>query len=292
MTISSLASLVGMSWDTTKEIIHEHLEKLSRKRSWRDVRFIAIDEISVKKHHKYMTVVMDLEDGRVLYVAEGTEHTCLKACFQRLRKAHAKLKAIAVDMSSSYQKAIRLYAPSSTKVVHDRFHLVANMNGVIDEVRRNEQNRAITIYSKKAIKGTRYLLLYGIEKIEKMADEPRLKYLLRMNETLNSVYLLKEEFRQFWEQSVRQEAKALIRSWVKEAKSLGLQPLTIFANTIEKNAEKILNWYDYKISTGPLEGTNNKIKVLKRQAYGYRDFDFFSLRVLFIKNAKRRLIGV
>ena len=108
---------------------------------------------------------------------------------------------------------------------------------------------------------------------------------------MNRVYLLKEDLRLFWEQSSKKEARAFIKNWVTEARSLKMGQLTRMANTIEKRIKNILAWYDYPISTGPLEGTNNKIKVLKRVAYGYRDMEFFGLRVLFIREAKVLLTG-
>jgi transposase len=291
MTMLDIACYLGVGWDLVKSIIKERLQHRAKRRSWRGVRRIAIDEIAVRKGHRYMTIVVDLDSGRVLYFAEGKDHTSLKTFFQRLRRSRARLEAIAVDMSSAYLKAVNLYAPKGVLIVHDRYHVVAEMNGVVDKVRREEQNR-LDAEGKKVIKGSRYLLLYGKEKLEKLPKkQKRLDALLEANELLHKVYLLKEDLRLFWSQESKDKADDFIHSWCSEARKLGNSNVTRIANTIEQRREAILAWYDHPITTGPLEGLNNKIKVLKRTAYGYRDQAFFGLRILFLHETRFKLAG-
>jgi len=291
MSIKAVATHLHVGWDMIKDMLKAHLQRRAKRRSWKKVCRIAIDEISVRKGHRYMTVVLNLDTGEVLYTAGGKDHTCLKAFFSRLKRSGAKLKAIAVDMSPAYRKAIELYAPKRVLVIHDRFHVVSNMNKVVKSVFRSEQKR-LEGEGKNLIKGAMHLLLYAQETLaEKPKKQARLDTILALNEPLNRVYLLKEDLRLFWEQSSKKEARAFIKNWVTEARSLKMGQLTRMANTIEKRIKNILAWYDYPISTGPLEGTNNKIKVLKRVAYGYRDMEFFGLRVLFIREAKVLLTG-
>jgi len=288
-SMKAVADHLQLGWDLIKTIIKEDLQRRAKRRSWRKVRRIAIDEIAIRKGHKSMTVVMDLDTGEVLFTAEGRDHKCLEPFFRRLRRARAKLKAIAVDMSAAYQKAIEEYAPKGVVVVCDRYHVVSNMNKVIDKVRREEQNR-LEGEGKKVIKGCRYLLLWAKEKLAKMAEKKeRLDDLLAINETLHKVYLLKEDLRLFWSQDSKGEAEIFARGWLKEARAMKNKHVTTFAKTIEQNLERILAWYDHRITTGPLEGLNNKIKVLKRVAYGYRDAAFFGLRVLFIHESREVL---
>jgi transposase len=272
--------------------VRENLEQKLKGRSFRKVRYIAIDEIAIGKGHHYMTVVVDLETGQVLFTAEGRDHECLKPFFQRLRRAGAKLKAVAVDMSSAYLKAIADYGPKDVKVVHDHYQVVSNMNDVVDKVRRDEQNRQEEEEGIKLLKGSRYLLLRGKEKLAEMPQkQARLDALLEVNETLHKVYLLKEDLRLFWSQKSKDDAETFIQDWVREAKSMGNARVTSFAKTIEKRTESILAWYDYRITTGPLEGLNNKIKVFKRSAYGYRDAEFFGLRILFLHETRFNING-
>jgi len=293
MTIKAVARHLRVGWDLVKDILKSNLRRKAKRRSWRKVRRIAIDEFAIRKGHDYMTVVLDLDTGHILYVAEGKDQECLKPFFRRLRHARAKLEAVAMDMSSAYIAAVRDYWPKPVAIVHDHYHLVANMNEVITKVRREEQNR-LESEEKKVLKGSRYLLLAGREKLEKEKPEkvPRLDELLSANETLHKVYLLKEDLRaSFWSQPTKDEARTFIEGWIAEAKSLELATLTTFAETVESRIDSILAWYDHPITTGPLEGVNNKIKVLKRVAYGYRDIEFFTLRLLFLHETKTEMAG-
>jgi len=293
MTIKAVAQHLRVGWDLVKKILKGSLQRKARRRSWRKVRRIAIDEIAIRKGHDYMTVVYDLDTGQVLYGAEGKGKKSLEPFFRRLRHARAKLEAVAMDMSEAYVKAVEEYWPRPVAIVHDHYHLVSNMNEVITNVRRLEQKR-LEGEDKQTLKGSRYLLLYARERLEKEKPEkiPRLEALLAANEPLHKVYLLKEDLRLFfWGQESKAEARTFIENWVEQTKALDLKPLTTFAETVESRIEHIISWYDHPITTGPLEVVNNKIKVLKRVAYGYRDIEFFVLRLLFLHETKVNLAG-
>ena len=292
MTIKDIAEHLKVGWDLIKEIVRDHLNKRLKRRSWGHVRRIGIDEIAVRKGHRYMTVVVDLDTGQVLYTAPGRDHTCLEAFFRGLRKAHARLQAIAVDMNGGYLKAISDFGPPGVVVVHDHYHLVSNMNQVVDQVRRDEQRR-LEDEGKKTIKGARYLLLFGRDRLEREKPEKlgRLDALLAANETLHKAYLLKEDVRLFWKQRDKRSARKFLKRWVTEALAVGNKHLSRFASTVRERTNAILAWYDQPITTGPLEGLNNKIKVLKRRAYGYRDLDFFQLLLCFIHESEFKLAG-
>jgi transposase len=292
MTMLAVASFLGVGWDLVKDILRTNLERRAARRSFRRVRRIAIDEIAIRKGHNYMTVVLDLDSGHVLFAAEGRDQKCLEPFFRRLRHAGANLEAVAVDMSEAYANAVRDYWKKPVAVVHDHYHLIANMNRVIDSVRRDEQNRQEG-EGKRVIKGSRYLLLYGRETLAERKPEKlaQLAELLAANETLNKTYLLKESLRLLWSQGTKTAAQTLFDDWLIEARAVGNRHLSVFADTLESHSVSILSWYDHPITTGPLEGLNNKIKVLKRKAYGYRDASFFALRLLFIHESRMELLG-
>jgi transposase len=289
MTLLDLARFLQVGWDLVKEIVRTNLEARARRRSWRRVHRIAIDEIALHKGQKYMTIVVDLDSGDVLYTAEGNGHACLEPFFQRLKRSGARLQAIAVDMGGAYLKAIDLWGPPGVAIVHDRYHVVAEMNDAIDKVRREEQNR-LADEGKKFIKGSRYLLLYGQERLADLPEKKlRLEILLAANDLLHKAYLLKEDLRLFWAQESKMDAEKFILGWCDDARSVGNRHLSRIAATIESHIQAITAWYDHPITSGPLEGLNNKIKVLKRTAYGYRDAAFFGLRLLFIHETEFNL---
>ena len=290
-TLSAIAELLAVGWDQVKDIVASDLRQRAAARSWSAVKRIAIDEIAVKKGHHYLTVIVDLDTGEALYTAPGHDHTSLEAFFARLAAEGAVLEAIAVDMGTGYRKGIELYAPPGVAVVYDHFHVVAAMNKVIDEFRRTEQDR-LEGEGKRVVKGGRYLLLYSPQTLEKFPEkQTRLEALLAANAILHKVWLLKEDLRTFWAQETKEKAAIFLRAWIDGARSLGNRALTRLAVTIEAARDRILAWYDHRISTGPLEGLTNKIKVLKRTAYGYRDLDFFGLRILFLHQTRFNLAG-
>jgi transposase len=294
MTLSAVAQQVGLDFETVKDILKSHLRRRLRRRRLRQVRRLAIDEVAVRKGHRYLTVVVDLDSGQVLFVVPGRDHTVLGPVFAALRCARARIVAIAVDMSGSYLKGIQTFGPKDVTIVHDPFHLVAAMNQVLDEVRRLEQQR-VEEQGKRVLKGARFLLLAGSESLtDQPSKQIRLQALLALNERLSQAYLLKELFRQLWSQKDKAAAELFLSRWLVAATELGVQlpPLMRFAMTVLSASRRILSWYDFRISTGPLEGINNKIKVAKRMAYGYRDLDFFRLRILFLHQTKFRLSGV
>ncbi|MEX2185262.1 MAG: transposase [Pirellulales bacterium] len=119
----------------------------------------------------------------------------------------------------------------------------------------------------------------------------RLYAALRLNESLATAYYLKEELRQIWEQPDKRHARRALRSWYQQAKASGIRVLIEMANTLAAHEYGILAWYDYPISTGPLEGTNNKTKTIKRQHYGLRDQEFFTLKLYALHETRYALVG-
>jgi transposase len=291
MSLSAVAQHLRLDWHLCKDILMSDLSRRKQRLRLRRVRRIAVDEIFVKSPSHFLTVVLDLDSGQVLYVGAGKDAAALTPFFIRLRATRARLQAIAVDMSPAFLKAIQEQGPKGVLIIHDRFHVMKLMTTVLDQVRRSEQNR-LESQGKKVLKGGRYLLLRNRITVEKdPAAASRLEQLLTANQTLHKVYLLKEDLRQLWEQPTGLHAHWLLAHWLRTARELKLRPLTRLCDTLQAAEERILSWYRCPISTGPLEGINNKIRVLNRRAYGHRDLDFLSLRILFIHETKVNLTG-
>ena len=145
---------------------------------------------------------------------------------------------------------------------------------------------------KEIIKGTRWLLLKNPENLnDKNNERQRLQEALELNQPLATSYYMKEELRLFWSQSDKASATDFLNDWISRANASKITLLMRFANTLKTHKRGILAYYDYPISTGPLEGTNNKIKTMKRQAYGFQDKEFFKLKIMAIHNARYALVG-
>lgn len=227
-----------------------------------------------------MTVVMNLESGQVLYVGEGKKASSLDGFWKRLRGSGAKVKAVSIDMSSAYIQAVSEHIPKA-RIVFDWFHIVKKLNEKIDELRREMNREEKHTGKRKVKKGVRWLLLKrGYNLKQEKNEKQRLEEALQMNKPLATMYYMKEELPLMWEERNKTAALRFLKDWCKRAQSSGIKQLQKFANMLMVHRRGILNWYNASISTGPLEGLNNKIKVLKRKAYGYRDQEFFKLKIL------------
>jgi transposase len=290
MTILDVARHLGVSWDVVKDIQARDLSRRYAKPKLKHLRRIAIDEIAVGKGHRYLTVVLDLETGAVVFVGDGKGGDALNPFWKRLRRCRATIEAVAIDMSAAYRDAVATHLPKAA-VVFDHFHVVKLFNDKLSDLRRSLYHQADEA-QKKVLKGSRWLLLKSPENLDPERDEAgRLGEALRLNQPLAVAYYLKEELRQFWEQPGKRFATAFLNGWVRRAEASGVRIVQQMARTLEAHRAGLLAYYDYPISTGPLEGTNNKIKTMKRQAYGFRDHEFFKLKILAIHEARYALVG-
>jgi transposase len=194
-------------------------------------------------------------------------------------------------MSPAYIEAVSTHVPQAS-LVFDRFHVMKLFNDKLSDLRRELHREATDQLHKQVLKGTRWLLLKRPENLDPKRNEPaRLEEALRLNRPLATAYYLKEQLADAWEQEDEHEARVFLLDWIAQAESSGVRMLHKFAQTLRAHAGGILAWYDHPISTGPLEGTNNKIKTMKRQAYGYRDPEFLKLKIYAIHEAKYALVG-
>ena len=290
-TIQDVARHLGVSWDTVKEIQKQSLQRRFGKPKLHKLKQIAIDEIAIGKGHRYFTVVLNLLSGAVVFVGDGKGVEALEPFWRRLRRAHAKVVAVATDMSKAYIRAVRDHLPRAVHVF-DHFHVVKLFNDKLSAFRRELYQQLSSDADRKLLKGTRWLLLKNPENLDASRNEhQRLEEALRLNAPLATAYYLKEDLRQIWSQPNKRTARRVLCDWLARARASGIRMLKQFADTLEEHQEGILNWYTCPISTGPLEGTNTKIQAMKRQAYGFRDHEFYKLKILGIHESKHALVG-
>lgn len=291
MTIQDVADHLRISWDVIKEIQKADLKRRFDRPKLKHLRHIAIDEISTAKGHVYLTLVLDLDNGVVVHVGSGKGGDALQAFWTRLRHSGAKIEAVATDMSPAYIDAVTTHLPG-VPLVFDRFHVIKLYNDKLSELRRAMYHELTETMHKDVLKGVRWLLLKRPENLDPARNEPqRLEEALRLNAPLATAYYLKAELNEIWEQDDEEAAQALLMDWITYAEGTGIRMLQSFAKTLRLHALGILAYYDHPISTGPLEGTNNKIKTMKRQAYGFRDQEFLRLKILGIHQTKYALVG-
>ena len=281
-TIQDAACHLNVSWDIIKDIQKRNLQRRFDKPKLKNLKEIAIDEVAVGKGHQYFTLVLDLRTGAVVYVGDGKGVAALTAFWKRLRAARAKVRAVATDMGKAYIRAVRENLPKAVHVF-DHFHVIKLFNEKLSAFRRELFRSLADDEQRRILKGTRWLLLKNPENLDPQKNElERLQEALNLNTPLTIAYYLKEDLRQIWQQKSKAIARLVLNDWIRRADASGLAMLQQFASTLEEHREGILAYYDYPISTGPLEGINNKIQTMKRQAYGFRDHEFFKLKILAI----------
>ena len=232
--------------------------------------------------------MVDLDTGRIVWVAKGKGQEALRKFWRSLRLSQAKIEAVAMDLSAAYWAAVAENLPEAA-VVFDRFHLVKLVNEKLDELRRAMVAEA-TDLMKKTVKGIRYLLLMRRDKLGK--DQlPRLEEALRHNEPLLEAYLLKEALGPLWEQTSRADMQAYLQTWCEWARQTKVRLLVSLAKTFTVHARGILNWWEHRINNGRMEGINNKIKTLLRQTYGMRDEVSFKLKLYSLHQSRHELLG-
>ena len=278
MTLKDAAARLDISWDTVKEIHSRYLESHYSPPSLDGVECIGIDEFAVRKGHVYKTIVVDLVSGRILYVGKGKGVDALKGFWKKVKRKKLSIKYVATDLSSAFIASVYENCPDAIHVF-DHFHVVKLMNDKLDEIRRLQYNMEKNINKRKVLKGTRYLLLKNGEDIYDKKYKTRIENALAMNEPLSKAYYLKEQLREIWTQVYKEDAERILMDWVEQAKDSKIPQLQKMAMTMLAYKSGILAWYDCHISTGKVEGINNKIKVMKRNAYGFRDEKYFKLRL-------------
>jgi transposase len=281
LPIQHVAEFFGLGWDTVKAIDLAHLERTLGPIDLSGLKAIIMDEFAIEKGHRYATVIVEPSSKRVLWVGRGRGRKDVRPFFDLLGDEGCRqLQAVGMDMSTAYELEVRRCCPHAA-IVFDLFHVVAKYGReVIDRVRVDEANRLRDDKpARKVIKGSRWLLLRNRDNLTRPQDRVRLNELLQANRALLAVYLLKEDLKHLWRYRHSGYARRFWERWYQRAIHSRIEPLKRFAKRIKLYIEGILAHCRWPLHTSLLEGINNKIKVIKRMAYGFRDDRYFFLKI-------------
>jgi transposase len=279
-TVSRVASLLRLDWDTVKDLEKQYLQKLVDRAGMPAPRAIGIDEISIRKGHEYRIVVSDLDRKRPIWFGgKGRREEDLEVFFRELgsRKA-AKIRLAVMDMWKPFTNVINLRP--HIQIIYDQFHIVRHLNDAIDQVRRQEYFR-LSQKDRRFIKGQRYTLLSNWNHLGREGRKS-LQTLFDANTKLFKAYLLKESFSSLWTYRHPTWARKFFDNWKAQLKWQRLAPLEKFSAMIERHWDRIVSYCEVenKVSLGFVEGVNNKIRVIQRRAYGLRDEEYLRLKIL------------
>ncbi len=279
MTIKNAAGLNGLGWHTVHAALQHHLEERITHIDLSGIQRIAIDEIHVAKG-VFMTVVLDLATGHVLHVAQGRGKLALEGFFKDAKAQGAQIEAIAMDMSGAYRSAVAACYPEAT-VVYDRFHLIQRANQALDGLRRSQWRAARAACDKplrNCLVSMKYLLLAKPSGIDE-AKKANLKTFLQNNSVLARAYTTIQHFRKVIKQPSMPKAASMLDACIEMAKNVGASSFNALANSLQQHRDGIMAFCKYQISSGMLEGKNNRFRTLFRSAYGFRNLEFLRLMI-------------
>jgi transposase len=280
LPLSDVARHFGLDWKLVKRCDKAVLEREFSATDNAGLRLLAVDEISLKKgHHRYMTVVLDYDSGRIVWMGAGHGFDTLSAFFEQMTpRERAGIEAVAMDMWDPYVKAVRHHLPRA-RIVYDLFHVVAAYHReVLDEVRKAAYRKSRDQQERRFIKGSRFLLFKKLDAVSQ-TQRPQLSELLRVNEEIATAYVLRDSLKSIWSTRTPWEARRSLRTWCRLATESGIPALLKFARMLRRRERGIVTHARYPINTSRLEGVNHKIKQIKRRSYGFQDPEYFTLKV-------------
>lgn len=281
MTVKDVAEEQRLDWHAVKELDKQYMTEQLRRVGLPGPRVIGIDEISIKKGHVYRIVVSDLDRKRPIWFGGIDRSEESMDMFYKLLgpKKADKIKLAVMDMWPAFEASTLANAPKAA-ILYDKFHILKHLQEALDTVRKQEYAR-LTGNSRKFIKGQKYTLLSHRENLTNNGRK-NLARLLKINKRLNVAYVLKECFGQLWDYNSEVWARKFFENWKKSLKWQRLKSYEDFCGLIERHWDGIAAYCnpENKVSLGYVEGLNNKIRVIQRRAYGYRDEEYLRLKIL------------
>jgi transposase len=267
MDKTAIVGLMRIAWSTVGSIAQRVVQRLSPNDRLAGLRIIGIDELSYRRHHKYITIVTNHETGEVVWAREGKNAATLDAFFADLGAERcAQLRNVTLDMSQAYIRSVEAHAPQAT-IVFDRFHVQRLAHDALDQVRRALVAQQTDIEQRQALKRTRFVLQKNPENLSS-GERRKLAVVQRLNLPLYRAYLLKESLVAALDRRQYYVARDQLQGWLAWASRSKLAPFVRVARTIRKYLHGILAYLNTHLSNGRAEGLNGKVRVITRRSYG------------------------
>ena len=279
VSILALANYFHLRWHTVKDIEKRHLEQRFATIDTSKVRVVGIDEIHIghgQAKHSYLTIIRDLESGAVIHVGNGKGVSALDGALSKL--SESKLQIVSMDMANAYSTWFAEHFPHA-QIVFDHFHVIKLMNDKLDHVRRRVMNKLDSVQQKQ-LKGLRFIFLKNEEDIPE--NNQNILHNLRGNfQELGDAYMFKETLRTIYRVAQdAYQANIAFHRWCKLAEETLVPELKTMAKTIRDRLDGIVSYWTFgHVSNASMEGFNNKIRWLIRQAYGFRDREYLKLKI-------------
>jgi transposase len=267
MDKTAIVGLMGIAWRTVGSIADRIVKRLLPPDRLSGVRVIGVDELSYRKHHKYVTIITDHETGTVIWASEGKSASTLDAFFAELGKERsAQLSTVTMDLSQAYIASVKTNAPQA-QLVFDRFHVQQLAHNALDEVRRTLVAKHTDIEQRRVLKKTRFVLQKNPEN-RSSAERRKVAQIQASNKPLYRAMLLKDTLASILDRRQYYIARDELAGWLAWASRSKLAPFVRVARTIRKHLHGILAYLNTGLSNGRSEGLNGKARVITRRSYG------------------------
>jgi len=278
---SKVADMLRISFDQMNYIMHRSVKRgLSRRESKQQIKHIGIDEKSYARHHKYASILVDLDEGRVIDLVENRDEQSAQRLIEQGLSVYQRrfVKAISMDMWKAYMRVAHNCLPQAD-IVHDHFHLIRYLNKAVDQTRRAEMKK-LSKEEKQPLKNSRFVFLSNPIKMN-ASYKLRLIDMKALNLETSKAWQIKENFKLVMMTEYLNDAKYVLSAWAMEAKRSKLKPVIKVAEMFIKHSVGILNYVVHKITNSMSETMNSLIQEIKYTARGFRRYENFRIAVLF-----------
>lgn len=267
MDKTAIAGLMGIAWSTVGNIAERVVQRLLPQDRLDGLHAIGVDELSYRKHHKYVTIVADHESGKVVWAREGKNAQTLDAFFAELGPERcAALRIVTIDMSKAYIQSVKAHAPEAS-IVFDRFHVQRLAHDALDQVRRAIVAQQTEPDERRALKRTRFVLQKNPDRLSSI-ERHKIALVQRTNRPLYRAYLLTQSLAEILGRQQYFVARDQLHGWLAWASRSKLAPFVRVARTIRTHLHGVLAYLNTGLSNARSEGLNGKVRVITRRSFG------------------------
>ena len=278
-SVSAACELLDLSWDAAHEIMRRAVTRGVAQRAADAVPHLGMDEKSFKRGQSYISLLTDLEQGRVLDVVVDRTREAADQLWQTLTGSQrTAVAAVAMDMWEPFLGAAQTHAPQAD-VVHDKFHISKSLNEAVDQVRRQEHAQLQAV-GDPTLTGSRQLWLFNPQNFNP-AQREKFAKLKDLNLKTARAWAAKELFSTFWDYTEIEAARAFFKQWFGWTSRSRLPPVVKVAKMIKRHLGNLLTYIRHPITNAVTEGLNSKVQALKSAARGFRNFTNYRIRILF-----------
>jgi transposase len=278
MTNTDVAEVCRIGWKAVKDIDKKNLSLKKVGLDSVSPTGIGVDEVAYEKGHKYLTIVRELKENRVIWTGKDRKKETLDQFFTELGPTKsANITAATMDMWDPFIASVKEHCPNAD-IVFDKFHVSKKVNEALDAIRKKEFGNGDKEL-RKVMKKKRFVILKRRKTLDETEKET-INALKEKNDTLYTAYLLKEQVLDIFDEKKEKTAVERFDEWFNNVASSGMPQFEKVVETVKRYFYGIQNYFKHRITNAGAEGINNKINVIKRMAYGYRDLEYFQLKIL------------